>query len=64
MSRIDIANYLGLALETVSRGFTRLEEEGYIHVRGRQVELLEAEALARLAHGVANELVSKKRQEM
>lgn len=52
MSRMDIANYLGLALETVSRGFTRLEEEQLIKVRGRQVELLNPEALARLAHGM------------
>lgn len=63
MSRIDIANYLGLALETVSRGFTRLEEDGYIHVRGRQVELLETEALARLAHGLENEALARKRRE-
>ncbi len=51
MSRIDIANYLGLALETVSRGFTRLEEDGLIDVHGRQVEILDVKALARLAHG-------------
>lgn len=64
MSRIDIANYLGLALETVSRGFTRLEEDGLIHVRGRQVELIEAGALARLAHGMEGEVLPKKRREM
>ncbi|WP_158601707.1 helix-turn-helix domain-containing protein [Solilutibacter pythonis] len=53
MSRIDIANYLGLALETVSRGFSRLEEDGFISVHGRQVEILDTGALTRLAHGVA-----------
>lgn len=53
MSRIDIANYLGLALETVSRGFTRLQEEGLIDVHGRQVELLDRHALGQLAHGLA-----------
>lgn len=52
MSRIDVANYLGLALETVSRGFTRLQDDGLIHVQGRQVALLQPEALNRLAHGL------------
>ncbi|WP_165688554.1 helix-turn-helix domain-containing protein [Solilutibacter tolerans] len=52
MSRIDIANYLGLALETVSRGFTRLQDDGLIEVRGRQVELVDTLGLARLAHGL------------
>lgn len=51
MSRIDIANYLGLALETVSRGFTRLQEDGLIEVRGRQVDLMNPAALTALAHG-------------
>lgn len=61
MSRIDIANYLGLALETVSRGFTRLEEEGLISVHGRQVEILQAELLTRLAHGMAEEPAARRR---
>ena len=55
MSRIDIANYLGLALETVSRGFTRLQEEGLIDVHGRQVTVLAAATLTRLAHGMAQD---------
>ena len=32
MSREDIARFLGLALETVSRGFTRLQDDGVIAV--------------------------------
>ncbi|HEY5803810.1 MAG TPA: fumarate/nitrate reduction transcriptional regulator Fnr [Lysobacter sp.] len=51
MSREDIARYLGLALETVSRGFTRLQEDGVIDVHGRRVEILDGAALERLAHG-------------
>ncbi|MCE7033107.1 helix-turn-helix domain-containing protein [Lysobacter sp. GX 14042] len=51
MSRDDIARFLGLALETVSRGFSRLQEEGVIRVSGRRVEILDASALERLAHG-------------
>ncbi|MGY0505812.1 cyclic nucleotide-binding domain-containing protein [Luteimonas sp. e5] len=56
MSRIDIANYLGLALETVSRGFTRLEDDGLIDVHGRQLELLDAAQLGRIAHGWAEDV--------
>lgn len=50
MSREDIANYLGLAFETVSRGFTRLQDDGVIAVHGRQVEILQQAELNRLAH--------------
>src|SRR5690606_25232690 len=32
MSRYDIANYLGLAVETVSRIFTRFQQQGLIRV--------------------------------
>lgn len=52
MSREDIARYLGLALETVSRGFTRLQEDGVISVYGRRIEILDPVELNRLAHGV------------
>lgn len=51
MSREDIASYLGLAIETVSRGFTRLHEDGVIAVSGRLVEVRDARELARRAHG-------------
>lgn len=51
MSREDIAHFLGLALETVSRGFTRLQEDGVISVLGRRIEILDAAELQRLAHG-------------
>lgn len=32
MSRQDIADYLGMSLETTSRGFTKLKNEGYISI--------------------------------
>lgn len=51
MSREDNAHYLGLALETVSRGFTRLQEDGVITVHGRRIEIVDRDALERLAHG-------------
>jgi CRP/FNR family transcriptional regulator len=50
MSREDIANYLGLALETVSRGFTKLHDDGVIAVSGRRIEVLDTPELNRLAH--------------
>lgn len=51
MSREDIARYLGLALETVSRGFTKLQDDGVISVVGRRVEITNVAELSRLAHG-------------
>ncbi|TXH66427.1 MAG: cyclic nucleotide-binding domain-containing protein [Lysobacteraceae bacterium] len=52
MSREDIARFLGLALETVSRGFTRLQDDGVITVTGRRVEILNVPELLRLSHGM------------
>ncbi|WP_336367197.1 helix-turn-helix domain-containing protein [Marinobacter sp. C2H3] len=45
MPRSDIASFLGLAVETVSRVFTRFQKQGLIHAQGRQVELLDLPAL-------------------
>ncbi len=49
MSRQDIADYLGLTIETVSRTFTKLERDGVIEILPGGVRLLDparAEALA------------------
>jgi CRP/FNR family transcriptional regulator len=48
MTRDEIASYLGLKLETVSRLFSRLQEEGLIQVQGRAIKLLDSSALKRL----------------
>ena len=45
MSRYDIANYLGLAVETVSRIFTRFQQQKTLWVDGREVEILDRETL-------------------
>lgn len=45
MSRQDLGDYLGLALETVSRFFTRLHEEGLLEVQGREVHVLDVKRL-------------------
>lgn len=50
MSRSDIADYLGLTIETVSRSFTKLRQKGLIRLPDpHQVEIVDAEALADLA---------------
>src|SRR3546814_20229895 len=51
MSREDLASYLGLEFVTVSRGFTRLQDDGVIAASGRRVDVLEPVALARRGHG-------------
>ena len=39
MSRDDIANYLGLAHETVSRLFSRIQRQGLLAVRGKHLRI-------------------------
>ncbi|AKJ29491.1 Crp/Fnr family transcriptional regulator [Caldimonas brevitalea] len=46
MSRRDIASHLGIAHETVSRSLSALADWGYIRVSHRDVEILDAPALA------------------
>ena len=50
MARHDIANYLGLACETVSRIFTRLNSDGILKVRKRNIEICNYDKLADLAN--------------
>ncbi len=52
MSRTDIANYLRLAAETVSRVMRRFQQDGLIRVNRRDVELLDLERLEALAQSV------------
>ena len=49
MSRQDIGNYLGLAVETVSRTLTRFQESGLIRVRRRALEFVDLESLRGIA---------------
>lgn len=49
MSRADIGSYLALAVETVSRVLTRLQEAGHIVVRRNQIRIVDAEGLATVA---------------
>ena len=49
MSRGDIGNYLGIAEETVSRIFTRFQEEGVITSERRHITLNDIERLSAIA---------------
>lgn len=53
MSRNDIGNYLGLAVETVSRLFTRFQEQRLLRAEGKLIELLDLDGLRGLA-GLCN----------
>lgn len=52
MARTDIANYLRLAPETVSRVLRRLQDEGVLRVDRRDMEILKPAVLDELAHHV------------
>ncbi|MCL4118348.1 UNVERIFIED_CONTAM: hypothetical protein GTU68_008605 [Idotea baltica] len=56
MSRNDIGNYLGLAVETVSRVFTRFQNNQLIQVEGKEIHILNPVDLCSLAgsDGVGN----------
>jgi len=54
MARADIANYLRLAAETVSRVLGRFREQKLIAIDGRKVELLDPPRLRELARCVLN----------
>ena len=49
MKKSDIANYLGMAIETISRLFGRLEEQGYIAIERKQVNITNMQGLSQLA---------------
>jgi len=53
MTREEIGSYLGLKLETVSRAFSRFQDDGILSVRQRQIEVLDPDALQRLVNGTA-----------
>jgi CRP/FNR family transcriptional regulator, anaerobic regulatory protein len=48
MTRCEIGRYLGLNLETVSRTISSLQQRGMVSARGREIELLDCPALARM----------------
>jgi CRP/FNR family transcriptional regulator len=49
LSRNDIANFLGLRRETLSRVFSKFQKEQLIQVEGKKIQLLDIEKLTLLA---------------
>lgn len=63
MTRREIASYLGVAHETVSRALTALAHDGYIKVLHRDIELLDPSALNDLQRVTRGHLVHTTRAE-
>ena len=53
MTREEIGSYLGLKLETVSRTFSKFQDEGILEVRQRQITIREPGALQALVNGAS-----------
>jgi CRP/FNR family transcriptional regulator len=51
MTREEIGSYLGLKLETVSRAFSKFQEDGVLEVKQRQIRVLEPEKLQTIVNG-------------
>jgi CRP/FNR family transcriptional regulator len=50
MSRVDIGNYLGLTVETVSRVFSRMQKLELLRVDNKEIEILDAAGLQEMAN--------------
>ena len=53
MTREEIGSYLGLKLETVSRAFSKFQDDGILEVKQRQIRVLNPEALQALVNGTS-----------
>ena len=51
MTREEIGSYLGLSLETVSRLFSRFQEDGLVDVQTRHLQITNPDGLAEVAGG-------------
>lgn len=54
MARNDIANYLGLAVETVSRVLTRFQKQELVSFQGRNCTLVDIDGLKDIVHRFAS----------
>lgn len=50
MTRQDIANYLGLAIETVSRAFSRFQQNGVLQAKGKHIKIDDMAQLKEIAN--------------
>jgi CRP/FNR family transcriptional regulator, anaerobic regulatory protein len=53
MTREEIGSYLGLKLETVSRTFSKFQEDGLLAVKQRQIEVLDDAGLRRIVNSAS-----------
>lgn len=51
MTREEIGSYLGLKLETVSRTFSKFQDEGLLEVKQRQIHILQPSGLQKMVNG-------------
>ena len=51
MSREEIGSYLGLKLETVSRTLSRFQQEGWVKVEHKHIQILQPEVLKTMVAG-------------
>lgn len=50
MSRVDIGNYLGLTVETVSRVFSRMQKLDILRVDNKEIEILDVQGIRNMAN--------------
>lgn len=50
MSRVDIGNYLGLTVETVSRVFSRMQKMNILQVENKEIEILDLQGLRTMSN--------------
>lgn len=53
MTREEIGSYLGLKLETVSRTFSKFQDDGLLDVKQRQIRILDQSGLQKLVNGAS-----------
>ena len=57
MSRHDIANYLGMAPETISRQFKRMQDQNLISINNRDITIIDLTTLrTTIASSMANRI--------
>jgi CRP/FNR family transcriptional regulator len=61
MSRYELASYLGLVVETVSRLFTRLQNDGVLDVQRKTLRILDMAALSAACDEAPDDRVGDKR---
>ncbi len=53
MTREEIGSYLGLKLETVSRTFSKFQDEGILEVKQRDIRILHQDLLQQIVNGAS-----------